>query len=197
MSRVSTEQRYLRKGSDGRILGDRRRLWASEDREFIPWNSLSGGEQKRRLRFARLITGQRAPIQAIRAALDLDEGPIPGFETQEEFDDYWTTDRLANIANQWLRSPYFLGYAKTQVRAAHNRIGAAAQVAADTLVEICTSPDASPAVRVKASQVILGGVGIVAGSEIAEDVGNEKESLRKAARATLTLVPKPAAEGGQ
>lgn len=197
MSQASVSDRYLRKIGKKQTPADRRRLWASEHREFVAWEQLSKGERRRRRQFARLIAQRKTPTEAIRIALGVDEGPVPEVEDQESFDKYWTNDLLAELSNQWLRSPYFRNYAKTQVRAAHNRMGAAAELAVDTLVEACTDPTASKAARVKAAQIILGGVGIVSGSEIAEDVGNEKETLQEVARTALRLVPKTADGAGK
>lgn len=197
MSQTPVSSRYLRRIGKKQTPVDRRRLWASEHREFVAWEQLSKGERRRRRRFARLVAQRNSPMDAIREVLGLDEGPVPEVDTQESFDRYWTKDLLADLSNQWLRSPYFRNYAKAQVRAAHNRMGAAAELAVDTLVEACTDPTASRAARVKAAQILLGGVGIVSGSEIAEDVGNEKETLQEVARSALRLVPKPAEGAGK
>lgn len=196
---MSLPEKYLARIGAKKTPFDRRRLWSREDRELVLWErpdgdtetpSLSKGERNARWRFADLVTGSPPrpavdPITAIRDALDLTCGHIAEYETREQFDDFWTQSRLTEIANRWRQSPFFRNLALAQVQAAHTRLGAAADCAANLLVSVCQDEKASKAVRVKAAQVVLGAIGIVAGSKIEDQAEGKQKQLRDKGRNVL------------
>lgn len=187
--------KFLRYLGAKKTAQDRRRLWAREDREFRDWERLSKGERKSRDRFARLIARGFDPVLAIRDALQLAAGFIPAYETLEAFEDFWSTDQLADIANRWLRSAYFRRFSKAEIHAAQVSMAAAAPTLAKTIVDIATDETAPKAARVKAATVGLSLVGLIAGSKVEEEVGDKKKSLGDKVRKTLRLVPKTGTDG--
>lgn len=203
---MSLPEKYLGHRGLKRTAFDRRRLWAAETRELSNWapnpqakpgeqdDHLSRGERAARARFADLIIGgpNRPPVDAVTAlrdALELNCGPILALETREEFDAYWSHDRLVEIANRWRESRHFTKYSKGQVAAAHRKLGAAADIGAAVLVEIATNPKASAAARVKAAGTILASVGIIAGSKLEDEEIGQRKNL-KAQAAKLFVMPK-------
>lgn len=203
---MSLPEKYLVRLGRRKRPHDRRRTWASDARELVEWVKnpqrpedphLSKGERHARLRFADLLTGSPTrppvdPLTAIRDALDLNCGNIPEFENRESFDAYWSHDRLVEISNRWRESRFFRNLARAQVQAAHATLGAAASVAANTLVETCLNEKASTNARVKAAQTILGTVGIIAGSKIEDQAQGKQKALREKGRAVLgNVIPLP------
>lgn len=182
------KRRYLSFLGGQRTPCDRRKLWAREDREFRGWTGLSRGERKVRNHFARLVANQVAPLDALQISLGTVLGPIPGFETREQFDAYWTMDYLDQVVQRWLRSPYFKSFAREQVKAAHNGMAAAAPKIQQALVSIALDEDAPKVARVSASKVLLQMVGIIAGTRVEEDVSDRKEELKKLGRQALKIV---------
>lgn len=105
---------------------DLRTWWARPEREDVPYHTaapdgiptekqpqLSRGERKARGRFFESMTPLHEdslappdPVAAIWSALGLQHGPIPGAQTQGEFQAYWTESRLEEIATRWLKSPH-------------------------------------------------------------------------------------------
>lgn len=194
---MSLPGKFLARVGKAKTLFDRRRLWASEPREFVGWDELSKGERRARHAFANLITGTPTrpaldPIEAVREALGLTAGHIPEYETIESFEDYWTHARLVEISNRWRQSPYFRAYSQEQVKAAHTQLGAAAGLFADTLVKTCLNEKASTNARVRAAQVGLAAIGIVAGSKIEDEVAGKGDALKKQGRLLLLKKPEPA-----
>lgn len=196
---MSLPEKFLSLLGRKKIPHDRRRTWARDDRETVAWEPdeqrpedphLSRGERSARLLFSDLITGTPTrpavdPVTAIREALELSAGHIPAYETRDQFDAFWSYSRLVEISNTWRASRHFEHQARSQVRAAHARLGAASDLAANVLVDVCQDTKASKAVRVKAAQTILGTVGIIAGSKI-EDTGQGKnKSLKDKGKAVL------------
>lgn len=203
---MSLPGKYLARVGKKKTLFDRRRLWASADRELVLWErpdgddstpSLSGGERAARRRFADLVTGGPKtppvdPVTALRHALDLTGGNIPEYETREQFDAYWTDARLIEIANRWRESRFFRHLARAQVQAAHSKLGAAAEAAANTLVEIALNEKASTNARVKAAATILGSVGIIAGSKIEDSSEGKRQALKDKGKGVLgNVIPLP------
>ncbi len=189
----ATSEKYLRFLGPKRTAQDRRRLWAREDREYKGWDGLSKGERRSRDRFARLTANGADPAEAVRDALGLKHGHIPQFETESDFTEFWTPDQLSEIANRWLRSPYFRRFSKSEIHAAQHSLAAAANVFAATLVDVATDEKAPKAARVKAAATGLALVGLVAGSKIEEDASDKKKSLQQKTR--LTLLKKAPATG--
>ena len=79
----------------------------------MSWGELTRGERSRRVKFARLVSlGVQADV-AIRDVLDLALGPVPGLQTQEEFDAMGRRT-VVEIASRWLRAGHFRTYAKDE-----------------------------------------------------------------------------------
>lgn len=83
-----------------------RRVWcAGPDQEAVQYSCLRSFERKRRVRFwSGLLRGADAAA-AFRNAIGLRDGAIPELQTRAEFDAYWTTNRVAETAQRWKRSP--------------------------------------------------------------------------------------------
>jgi hypothetical protein len=192
---VSTAGKFLALVGPKKKPQDRRRLWAREDREYKGWENLSRGERKRRDKFARLIANGADPVEAIRATLELKFGHIPEVETPESFEETWATDVLAEIANRWMRSPYFRRFTQEAIRAGQSNLAASSGLLTKTIIDIATDEKASKAVRVKAAAVGLSLVGLVPGSKIEEEVGDKKKALVDKVRGVLRVVPKTGTDG--
>lgn len=167
---------------------DRRQLWAREERELRGWDGLSGGEQRARDKFARLIADGTPKADALKAALGIDRGHLVEVETLEQFECYWAPDLIDTIADRWTGSAYFRTFASAAIRGAQNKAAAHADRFVQTLVDICNKPKASDSAKARAALGGLGIVGLVAGSKLEQEVAGEKQNLRKQG---LRLLKKP------
>ena len=176
-----------------RKAADDRQRWAHPSRDRVSWGELTRGERSRRVKFARLVSlGVQADV-AIRDVLDLALGPVPGLQTQEEFDAMWAPDQVVEIASRWLRAGHFRTYAKDETDVARAKLASWAGRFAETLKEIADDPKATPTARVKAAQIGLGLAGICAGDKPLADLMSLKEKLRRRTRAIVECEKRPVA----
>lgn len=176
-----------------RVFDDRQK-WVSEDQDLLDWVDLTRGARSRRLRFFHLVSEGIPSVDALKEVLDLHLGPIPGFQTQDEFDRMWSLTALEEIALRWQRSPHFKGWAKDQTEVTRANLASWAPAFANTLKEVALDKDASSAARVKAAQIGLGLAGLVHGEGIPADVKSLKEYLKKRTRETIQKVQEPLGE---
>ena len=136
------------------VLQDRRGMWTNEDRELVGYADLSRGERKVRAVFWRLLARGWAPHEAVAEAIGVRAGPIPEYQTQEQFDKFWTKKRLVATAERWKTSHHCPHYAQSMVRNTQGNFLAALPDLGIQLLEIAHNKKTPPAVRINAIKLI-------------------------------------------
>lgn len=163
--------RFLKINAGGltKTLFDRRANWALEVRELNSVDELSGGERTARRKFWERLTNKRHasdPVGAVSYALGLERGPIPELQTEEEFREQWTPEKLARIAARWKVSPLTPNYVREQMRNTRASLMADAQSDAEELSRLSRDKSLSPRTRAQILTSKLAMAFKVAGPEL-------------------------------
>src|SRR5258708_3861283 len=109
------------------------------------------GEIRRRRQFARAISNGKTGPEALVEALDLYSCPHPPSWTDEEWGDYWTPNRLQEIAERWLLHPYVQSEARFQRKLSAVVSSIREGLPEEILTEIATGKHFAPRDRASAA----------------------------------------------
>lgn len=185
---------------------DPRADWVRPLRYRASIQTRSRGLVKAMRKFARLL-GKLRPVEALRVALRLDDGPptymrepnthakIPIPEDirkaqQEAWNEKWSDSLLEKVAADWQQDSIVRGLLGRKVKSAKLQLSGLAEVAVEVIADILQDAQVNPKVRGDIAKSVL----VVNGIDGKPDVGNKLHDMTDKLRADAR---KALSEGGE